>query len=325
MKAKCKKMFRRLKRYVKNFFEIIFRPDMVVLPGQLAFFLALSIVPTVTLIAFIASRLNISMDLVYNYVSKLFDTDVASLIVPTLTEAPPLRFIIYLFIGYFIASNGASSIIVTSNAIYSIPNKNYFFRRAKAILMTFLMVVMFLFILIVPVFGSKVILLLKYLEIDPFIINRITFDVNFLKGPVSWFIIFLILKLLYTIAPDRKVSHTSTSYGALFTTLGWFAVTYIYSFYVNNVANYNAFYGGAANIIIMLLWLYLVSYIFVIGLAMNQRKETNDIEKTINTLDLEKELEVINEEPIEIIEEVKPKKKVAKKTTNKTKKTKQNK
>ncbi len=270
----------RVKAFFKNFWNVIKRPDMAILPGQLAFFLGLSIVPTVTLIGFVATRLNLSMDFIYSFLSKTFNADIASFIVPTLSDAPGLKFVLYLILGYIIASNGAASIIVTSNAIYNIPNGNYFKRRLKAIVMTFFLVLLFTFILIVPVFGDKIILLLEYINISSKVTENIIVTFNVLKGPVSWFIMFLLIKIIFTMAPDRKIPSSYVNYGAIFTTVFWVLVTMAYSFYINDVANYNLFYGGAANIVILLLWVYLLSYIFVIGMALNYREEKIKLEKT---------------------------------------------
>ncbi|MBO4245161.1 MAG: YihY/virulence factor BrkB family protein [Bacilli bacterium] len=296
MKNELKKLKEQIKRYVKNFFEILMRREMRILPGQLAFFLGLSIIPTFSLVAYVGSLLNLDINSINDFFTNVFNENFAGIIIPTITSNPGLKFIIYLVVGYFVASNGTASIIVTSNTIYGIKNRNYFYRKVKAILMEIILITLVLFILIIPVFGSKIIVLIGYLNISAKIINRISFTINFLKGPISWFIMFILIKILYVIAPDRKMYGTTTTYGAIFSTVGFIIVTGLYSLYVNHIANYNAFYGGAANIIILLLWLYLISYVFVIGMALNQRKETLDLEITTKMKPLE---EIRKEEELE--------------------------
>ena len=56
MKKKAKKRGKFFRRFVAS----ITRPEMLVLPGQIAFFLFLSIVPTITLISYVSMYLNIS-------------------------------------------------------------------------------------------------------------------------------------------------------------------------------------------------------------------------------------------------------------------------
>ena len=64
--------------------------------------------------------------------------------------------------------------------------------------------------------------------------------------------------------------------GALFTTIGWIIVTAIYSFYISHFANYQMFYGGISTIIVMMIWIYFLSYILVMGIAINQANYSID-------------------------------------------------
>ena len=76
---------------------------------------------------------------------------------------------------------------------------------------------------------------------------------------------------IYIIAPDDKIKGKYVTKGALFTTTAWLIITMIFSYYINNIANYKVIYGNLANVVILLFWLYLLAYIFVIGLFLNRR------------------------------------------------------
>lgn len=274
-------MDKKFKGFFKNVFSIIRRPEMTVLPGQLAFFFVLSVVPIVTLITYGASFLHLSVSFISNFFEKAFGSDAANLLIPIVTIPDVnITFFITLFIGYFIASNGAFSMIVTSNTIYGIENTNYLQRKVKALIMTLIIVILFIFILIVPVFGYSIIEAIKYVNMNDNITKMIVFSFNLLKGPVTWFIIFCFIKLLYTMAPDKKVASANVNYGAIFTTVMWVIVTAVYSYYINHFANYAMFYGGLANIVMLMLWVYFLAYIFVIGMALNKKQEVTKLEKT---------------------------------------------
>lgn len=274
-------MINRIKGFLKKVFNVMTRPEMAVLPGQLAFFFVLSVVPIVTLITYGASFLHLSMDFIGNFIDKAFGSELASLIVPMVSVTNiDFRFFFTLLIGFYIASNGAASIIVSSNAIYGIPDTDFFRRRTKAVIMTILIVILFLFILIVPVFGKYIIEVITFVDMNASITKTITFTFNLLKGPFTWFIIFCFIKILYTMAPDRKLESMYVNYGAVFTTIMWIVVTTIYSYYINNFANYAVFYGGLANIVMLMLWVYFLAYIFVIGMALNYKEEVIKLEKT---------------------------------------------
>ena len=272
---------KRLKRFLKNFWFALSRPEMLILPGHLAFFFLLSVVPILTLISYLAASLHLSMDFIMEFFIKSFGEQISSILMPIVNvDNISLGFFITLIVGYLTASNGAASIITTSNMIYGIPDKGFVYRKIKSIIMTLFIVILFIFILAVPLFGEKIVELLEYVSLNAEVTNDIAFVINLLRGPLSWLIIFIIIKLLYTMAPDKPIPSRNVNYGALFTSFGWVIITTIYSFYINNYANYSVIYGGLANLVILLLWFYLLAYIFVIGLALNYREETSKISET---------------------------------------------
>ena len=77
------------------------------------------------------------------------------------------------------------------------------------------------------------------------------------------------MKLIYTIAPSKKIASSSTTYGAIFTTVIWTVATAVFSSYLKHFANYDVIYGNLSSIIILMMWLYIISYVFVMGIAIN--------------------------------------------------------
>ena len=277
-----KKLKNELKEFFDNCIKVLKRPDMAILPGQLAFFFVLAIVPTITIISYGASALNLSTDVIFEFLSNAFSKDIASLLltVPETSNLSGIGFFIVVIVGYFTATNGPASIIVTSNIIYGEEPGSFFTRRLKAIIMTFFLVLLFIFMLVVPVFGTKIIELFQFVNLDSAITEKVTTIITLLQGPITWLIMYFFIKILYTIAPNKKVKSKSVGYGALFTSVSWIIITYIYSYYINNIAYYSTFYGSLANIVILMIWIYLLAYAFTIGMALNYRKEEVELEKT---------------------------------------------
>ena len=308
------------KNFFKNFWEAFWRSEMLILPGQIAFFLFLSLVPTITLIGYTCSYLNLSNDLISNLLSNVFSTEVSSLITPviTSTDITP-AFFITLGVGYFIASNGMSSIIVASNTIYGIQDSGFFRRRLKAMLMELIIVVLMLFVLVVPLLSESIINILTEIDISRGAAQITEKVFKLLNGPISWIIIFLFIKLIYTLAPDRKVNRHAINTGALFTTLCWIGTTSLYAYYINHFANYSVFYGALANIVVLMLWIYFLSYFFVIGMAMNYREE---IEET-GVIDLKSILKAEEELSSAVVKKETVKEKIEKRFRRKKKKPKE--
>jgi membrane protein len=265
-------MKKRFKKFLNNFFTVLKRPEMLVLPGQLAFFFILSVVPMLTLISYGVASFNLSLEVVESFLTKSFGAEITNMLIPEVSNISiSFGFVFTILIGFFFASNGASSIIITSNTIYGIKDKGFLARKIKAMIMTVFIVLLFLFILLVPLFGESIIRIAD--TINSASKDGVAQVIRILNGPISWFIIFFFIKVLYTMAPDKHIASNRTTYGALFTSIGWIISTAIYSFYINNYANYSIFYGSLTNIIILMLWTYLLAFIFTIGLALNYRKD----------------------------------------------------
>lgn len=269
----------RIKSVFKNLLEIIGKNEMRILPGNLAFFLVLSVVPIITLVGFIASFFNIDLNMIINAMQNTFPKEVSELLIPFISgKGIDINVGISMITGFIIASNGAHSIIVASNTLYNIPNDDYLKRRIKAFLMTFLLVILFLFVVVVLAFGNHILAAILNLGIFKNIGSTIYPVFVYAKWPIAYFLIFFLLKVLFTMAPDKRIPSRFVNKGVRFATLGWMLATAIYSFYVNHFANYDIFYGGLSNIIILMIWIYILAYILVLGIAIN----TNNYELTKN-------------------------------------------
>lgn len=276
-----KKLKKKLKHFWKNFKTVLKRPEMNVLPGSFAYYLVLSIVPTITLITYAASFFNVPSNFIFEFLAKALNEDIANLVVANFGGTNlGMQFYGSLIMAILIASNGASSIITTSNAIYGIKNTGFLKRRLKALIMTAFLILLIIFMLAVPVFGDKIIELINYVNLNAKFTEQISVVFNFIKGPISWFVIFVLVKILYTMAPDRLLPSKYVNYGAIFTSITWVIITSIFSYYISHIAVYDVFYGGLANIVILMLWFYLLAYIFTIGMALNYREEEIKLEKT---------------------------------------------
>lgn len=283
-------MHEKLKRGIHNFFKIIRRPEMKFLPGHLAFSFVLSIVPTLTILTYVAASLHLSLDFITEFISHIFSPDFANMLLGTnIVAKVDFNFIATLVVAYYIASNGTASIIVSSNTIYGIENSGFFRRRLKASIMALVVLLLFVFLLIFGVFGNKIIEMLQFINFSQKVITNIILIISVLKGPISWFIIFVFVKLIYAMAPDKKIQAQGVNKGAIFTTFGFVLITYIYSLYATNFARYDVFYGNLASIVVLMIWFYLLSYIFTIGLALNYREEILVLEKTAKLEVIEKE------------------------------------
>ncbi|MDD4706491.1 MAG: YhjD/YihY/BrkB family envelope integrity protein [Bacilli bacterium] len=281
MRKKFNKSYQERIKYVKKFFkrvwEVLNQPEIAILPGQLAFFVMLSLVPIITLIGYGASFFGVSIDTIINTLKANFSSGVAEMMIPIISgEVIDLKLVIMFILMFYIASNGANSIIIISNEIYNVKQSSWIKRRLKAIFLTIAIVILILFLLLVPAFGTKIIDAVDYFNIKSTLVSIL----EIMQGPISWVIIFIFIKVIYTISPNKALPSSRLNIGTAFTTVGWVISTELYSYYVNNFAHYDIFYAGLSNIAVLMLWIYLLSYIFVIGISLNSKVELEELEIT---------------------------------------------
>lgn len=272
----------RIKSLLKNLYHVIMKPEMRVLPGNLAFFLVLSIIPIITLIGFIASYFSISIDSLVKFVSTTLPKDVTAVLLPFIEgKGIDGNIIFYMITGFIVASNGAHSIILSSNILYDIPHSDYIKRRIKALFLTVLLVSLFFFVVVFLAFGNVILKFILSLEFMKSVGNSVYYIFVFLKWPVAFFLIFFLIKMIYTLAPDQRIPSRYVNKGAMFTTLTWSLVTAIYSYYVAHFSNYDIFYGSLSGIIVLMMWVYILSYILVIGIAINTEAYKMEMNKKV--------------------------------------------
>ena len=113
-----------MKKKIKknNLIEIFMKPEMRILPGQLAFFLCLALVPTISIVIFFVGLLDLPIEKLKAYYDLSFYKDFLTLLKPITLKPSLLMFIITVYIS----SNGMNSVIVTANDMYEIDQYNFF-------------------------------------------------------------------------------------------------------------------------------------------------------------------------------------------------------
>lgn len=271
-----------VRKYFKKAIEYISKPEMRILPGQLAFFIVVSLIPLLALVGTIAGYFSVSMDKVTNILETILPFEVTDGVLSYVGgEGITFNIAVFFISAFLLASNGTHSMIITSNEMYKLKESRILHRRIKAIAMTSILVMLFVFMLLVPVFGDTI-----YNILTSNIQNKkaVLFGYNLyrlIQYPITLIMVYYNIKLLYTIAPDREIKSKTTVTGAMFTTIGWILSTKIYSIYIGTFSNYNIFYGSISNILFLLMWVYILSYIFVLGMAINASAAERDDYETM--------------------------------------------
>jgi len=187
----------------------------------------------------------------------------------------------FLF-SLFLATNGMMSLMKAFNKCYrTVESRSFFQSRFIATSLTFMLAVVLFFAMLLLVIGQQAI---NFLETAPWIdIERYVFIlVLALRFIVLFFIFLVAISSIYYLAPavhDRWQFFSPGSLTAAFLSL---VVTFGFTYYVNNFAAYNKFYGSIGVLIALMVWLSLLSVIMLIGFEINASIDKSSRSNTLS-------------------------------------------
>jgi membrane protein len=179
-----------------------------------------------------------------------------------------LSLAVSILLALWSASSGTSSLMAAVNVAYDeVETRNFVKRRGVALLLTLGAIVF-------------VLLALALVAVVPAVLNALQLGtlVNLVVQVVRWCLLVALvvvaLAVVYRMAPDRDAPQFKwTSTGALVAAVLWVLGSVGFSLYVNNFGSYNKTYGALAGVVVLLLWLYLTSYIVLLGAEINAEAE----------------------------------------------------
>ena len=100
----------------------------------------------------------------------------------------------------------------------------------------------------------------------------ITFSIfeTFVPILVSFVITFSLFYILYAFVPNIKFPKKAVVFSTLYASVFFEILKYFFTLYVLNFSNYGKVYGVYAALVVILLWLYYISVIFVVGAALGK-------------------------------------------------------
>jgi membrane protein len=189
-------------------------------------------------------------------------------VMSTSSGALGVGLVISLLAALWSASSGTGNLMKAVNLAYDEDETRGFLKlRATALLLTLGAIV---FVLLTLALVAVVPVVLNVLPLGPLG----TVLVQVVRWSLLVGFVVVALAVVYRLAPDRDAPRfTWVSIGSLIATALWVVGSVLFSLYVNNFGNYNKTYGTLAGIVVLMLWLYLSSYIVLLGAEINAESE----------------------------------------------------
>jgi membrane protein len=173
-----------------------------------------------------------------------------------------------LALALWSANNGMKALFEAMNVAYGEEEKRSIVRLN---LISLLFTLGALLLAIVILFAMGVVpAVLRYLWLDRWteIIIRIA------RWPVMMLFVTGGIMTLYRFGPSREPARLKwLTWGAAFSTVAWLAASIAVSFYLGNIADYNATYGTLGALIGFMVWTWISVIIVVVGAEINAELE----------------------------------------------------
>lgn len=271
---------------LQDFILRIKNVDIGSLGAQLAYFFLLSFFPLLIFLVTLLPYLNLKQEDVYNFLDDFMPAEVYSLIEGILGDVLTNQSGGLLSIGIlgtiWSASKGVDALMKALNKAYDVDPKPGIMNRVWSLIFTVAFVALILVALVLPIFGQ---------QIGEFVFAFFNIESNLkpiwttVRFILPFALIFIVMVLMYWIVPNMnpRIRVTSVLFGAAFSTIAWFVLTYGFSIYISNFGNYSATYGSIGGVIVLMLWLYFTGMILIIGgilnATMQRRKDTIEVRK----------------------------------------------
>lgn len=269
-------MFEKLRSSIisKYIRQLIFRykeADLPAMSAQITYYLILAFFPFLLFLINMLSFTPLSSELLIANFNTFLPNDTAVIVKNMLIQTVQAKSTTLLVIGImgslWAASQGISAIIRGLNNSYAVKEDRKFIKLTFiALISTIGISVMIIFAFILLVFGK---IIGSY--IFGLIGAQTIFSViwPFLRYGIPLAVIFITFYLLYRYVPNKKLKYHNIIIGAIFTTVGLIGTSLLFSFYVNNFANYEKIYGSLGGVIALISWLYMNTLIILLGGELN--------------------------------------------------------
>lgn len=262
----CSKLYR-LQRDIR---KSIREAEVSTYASGAAFFLFLSIIPTIMMVSGL---------LPHDAISKRDMVKISQAVIPERVYSFLIGIIdsyhgnnmtllsVSALVVIWSASKGVLALIRGLNHIYEVDeSRNYILLRLKAAFYTVFLLLALLLSVGLLVFGNTI---AGWLIADRGTAAKLWQMVGGLRHILVAAMISVVFCTMYSLLPNNQLTWKEHYPGAVFTSVFWTLYSFGFSVYVDYFGGFSM-YGSLTTIIIVMIWLYFCMYIFFCGALVNK-------------------------------------------------------
>jgi membrane protein len=250
------------------------KSDLITRASSLAFFFFIAIFPGIifmfTLIAYIP--IDNFQETLMAVLKGIMPDNAYQMTNSTLIDIISRRKGGLLSVGFFMAAffstSGILAMIDAFNNSYHITDtRGFVMKRIMAIALTIVLTLLLLFSIAMMIFGEMIVAQLTEMDL---LNNSIEYyALLFGKWLLLLCLCYFSISILYYYGPAKRDHWKFFSAGSSIATLLTVIISIGFAYFINNFGQYNKLYGSIGTIIVILLWLYINSFILLIGFELN--------------------------------------------------------
>ncbi|MBQ6401414.1 MAG: YihY/virulence factor BrkB family protein [Firmicutes bacterium] len=248
--------------------------------AQISFYLILSIVPSIILIAQLLGVFNISIETAVNLIQEYTGNKLPEA-VESLFRFSSLGFgnIIYLIIALWAGSR--ASFAMTRIANYTLTEgdstgRNFFIERVRAIKTLFVTLTTIVFSIVILCYGRVILSgIFSALGQDPEKYTDSTW--MWLRWPLGFLLFFIMISYNLYILPTERKPFRHVIPGSLFAAAGMLIVTGAYSYYASSLAKYDIVYGALSSVVALLMWFFFLAWVLCLAVLFDKVWEDTSV------------------------------------------------
>jgi membrane protein len=172
-----------------------------------------------------------------------------------------------VLLAAFFASNGIEALRTSLNRAYRVDEtRGFIFRRLQSLAFVLIATIGFVIISLLLVFAPIIVrlALANFEWLEPYLGT-----ITLWRYVIASAVIVCGLIAVHVWLPAGKRRFVDIVPGIVFTLVGWLAGSTVFATYLDNFSSYVTTYAGLASIMIAVVFLYIVSAIFILGGELN--------------------------------------------------------
>lgn len=269
---------KKIYKYIKGITNEVSRCHIGAYAAQSSYFFILSMIPIILLLLSIVQYTPVTQENVMEAVTMVIPEETMQRFISGIVEEVynqsktiiPITALVVIWS----AGKGVLSINYGLNLIYGMQEtRNYFILRVRASLYMIIFILTIVLGLVGAVFGNSLgIFLGKHFHV---LHDTIEFILH-MKTVTTFCVSFVFSLVVYRYLPNTKNRMADQIPGAIFTSLGWLMISFLFSIYLTVFRGFSGLYGSMTAIVLVMLWLYFCMYTLLIGGMINQWLGKND-------------------------------------------------